>query len=92
MSFLHVGDVVVRRQDTSRARVQVVEPLVGDLRVAQVLRVLVTYCQAPLERSVFFRRLSRVRSVGRESCAWSCGALSRLFPCAEKSMSSLSSP
>ena len=35
-SFLHVGNVVVRRQDTSRARVQVVEPLVGDLRVAQV--------------------------------------------------------
>ena len=26
----------MRRQDTSRARVQVVEPLVGDLRVAQV--------------------------------------------------------
>ena len=35
-SFLHVGDVVVRRQDTSRERVQVVEPFVGDLRVAQV--------------------------------------------------------
>ena len=33
-SFLHVGNVVVRRQDTSCARVQVVEPLVGDLRVA----------------------------------------------------------
>ena len=30
-----VGNVVVRRQDTSRARVQV-EPLVWDLRVAQV--------------------------------------------------------
>ena len=35
-SFLHVGDVVVRRQHTARTRVQVVEPLVGDLRVAQV--------------------------------------------------------
>ena len=34
--FLHVGSVIVRRQDTSRACVQVVEPLVGDLRVAQV--------------------------------------------------------
>ena len=33
-SFLHIGDVVVRRQDTSRARIQVVEPLVGDVRVA----------------------------------------------------------
>ena len=31
-SLLHVGDVVVRRQDTSRARV----PLVGDMRVARV--------------------------------------------------------
>ena len=36
-SFLHIGDVVVRRQDTSRARVQVVEPLVGDMSVAKVL-------------------------------------------------------
>ena len=36
-SFLHVGDVIVRREDTSRARVQVVKPLVGDLGVAQVL-------------------------------------------------------
>ena len=27
----------MRRQDTSRARVQVVKPLVGDLSVAQVL-------------------------------------------------------
>ena len=34
--FLHVGNAVVRRQDTSRARVEVVEPLVGNLRVAQV--------------------------------------------------------
>ena len=32
-SFLNVGDAVVRRQDTSRARVQVTEPLVGDVRV-----------------------------------------------------------
>ena len=36
-SFLHVGVAVVRRQDTSRARVQVVWTLVGGLRVAQVL-------------------------------------------------------
>ena len=28
----------MRRQDTSRARVQVVEPFVGDLRVAQVFK------------------------------------------------------
>ena len=32
-SFLHVGDVVVRRQDT---HVLVTEPLVGNARVAQV--------------------------------------------------------
>ena len=36
-SFLHVGDVVVRRQDTSRKRVQVVEPHVRDVRVTRVL-------------------------------------------------------
>ena len=36
--FLNTGNVVVRRQDTSRARVQVV--------------ILVTCCRAPLERSV----------------------------------------
>ena len=36
MSLLDVGDVVMRRQDTSRASVQVVEPLVGDLRMTQV--------------------------------------------------------
>ena len=35
-SFMHVGDVVVRRQDTARRRVQVIEPLVGEVRVAQV--------------------------------------------------------
>ena len=35
-SFLHVGDVVVRRQDTAHTRVQVTEPLVGDVRLAQV--------------------------------------------------------
>ena len=34
--FLHIGNVVVRRHDTPRARVQVVEPVVGDLRVAQL--------------------------------------------------------
>ena len=33
-SFLHVGDVVMRRQDTSCARVQVIEPFVGDMCVA----------------------------------------------------------
>ena len=43
------------------------------------------------EENVSFRRLRRDRSVSRESCAWSCGALSRLFQGAEKSMSSLSS-
>ena len=30
-SFLNVGTVIKRRQDTFRARVQVVKPLVGDL-------------------------------------------------------------
>ena len=75
-SFLNIGNVV-RRQDTSRARVQVVEPLVGDLRVAQVFGS----CHL----------LPSVRSVSRESCAWSCGALSRLYRDADKSMSSLSS-
>ena len=35
-SLLHVGDVVVWRQDTARTRVQVVEPLVGDACVARV--------------------------------------------------------
>ena len=44
-SLLHIGDVVMRRQDTSRARVQMIEPLVGDMRVA-------------LQRSVLFRRLT----------------------------------
>ena len=34
-SFLHKGDVIVRRQDTSRTRIQVVEPFVGHMRVAQ---------------------------------------------------------
>ena len=34
--FLHVGDVVVRRQNTSRTRVHVIAQLVGDVRVAQV--------------------------------------------------------
>ena len=40
---------------------------------------------------MFFRRLRTVLSVNCESCAWSCGALSRLFRCAEKPKSSLSS-
>ena len=35
-SLLHIGDAVVRRQDTARTRVQVTEPLAGDVRVAQV--------------------------------------------------------
>ena len=51
--------------------------------------ILVTCCQALLERRVFFRRLCRVRSVSREGCGWSCGALTRLF--LGESMSSLSS-
>ena len=37
--FLHIGNVIVRRQDTPRARVQVVEPFVGDLRVLRVAQV-----------------------------------------------------
>ena len=61
-SFLHVGDEVVRRQDTSRARVQVIEPLVGDKS-----SIHVTCCQAPLERSVLFRRLSRLLRGADES-------------------------
>ena len=36
-SFLHVGDVIARREDNSRRRVQVVEPPVADLSMAQVL-------------------------------------------------------
>ena len=35
-SLLDVGDVVMRRQDTSRTVVQVVQPFVGDLRITQV--------------------------------------------------------
>ena len=35
-SFLHVVEVVVRRQDTSSTGVQVDKPFVGDMRVAQV--------------------------------------------------------
>ena len=88
-SFLHSGNVSVRCQDTSRARVQVHHLL--ETCVWHPSSILVTCCQAPLEKSVFFRCLSRVRSVSRESCAWSCGALSRLFRGAEKSMSSPSS-
>ena len=84
-SFLHIGVAIVRRQDTSRAHVQVVEPLVGDLRVAQVLDSCHLW-----RRSVSLNRLRRVRSVSRENCAWSCGALSWLFRGAEKSTSSLS--
>ena len=34
---VNIGNVIMRRQDTSCARVQVVKPLVGDLVVAQVL-------------------------------------------------------
>ena len=61
------------------------------LRRRRAIWISVTCCQAPLERSVSFRRLRRVRSVSRESCAWSCGQLRRLFRGAEKSMSLLSS-
>ena len=81
-SLLDVGDVVVRRQDTSRTGVQVEKPPAS---------ILVTCCQAQFERSVSFERLRRVRSVSGESCAWSCGARSRPFRGAKKSMSSLSS-
>ena len=35
-SFLHVGDVSVRRQDTSRTCLCVVEPFVRDMCVTQV--------------------------------------------------------
>ena len=35
-SLLDVGDVVTRRQETSRTSVQVVEPSVGDLKMTQV--------------------------------------------------------
>ena len=34
--FLHVGDVVLRRQDTTRTGVQVVKPVVEDLSMTQV--------------------------------------------------------
>ena len=88
-SFLHTDDVVVRRQDTSRPRVQAVEPFVGDLRVAQVFDSCHSLPDTFGEE--FVRRLSRVRSVNRKSCAWSCGALSRPFRGPEKSISSLSS-
>ena len=77
-SFLNVGDVIVRRQDTSRTRVHVVMPLVGGLSVAQVLN------------PGYLLPGTRDRSVSRESCAWNV-AMSRLFRGAEKSMSSLSS-
>ena len=59
-SFLHVGDVVVRRQDTSRTCVQVVEPCVGDMREAQVFAPR-NLLPGSLGGGVFFRRLSRVR-------------------------------
>ena len=84
-SFLNIGNAVVRRQDTLRARVQVIKPLVGDLGVAHKSSILVTCFRAPFERSVSFKRLRRDRSLSRESCAWSCGTLSRLFRGAEKS-------
>ena len=60
-SLFCIGNVVVRRQDTSRARVQVVEAFVGDLRVTQVFnpRNLLPSSLG----SVIFRRMSRVRSV-----------------------------
>ena len=75
--FLDVGDKIVRRQNTSRGCVQVVEPLVGDVRVAQVLysRHLLP---GTLEKSVFFKRVSRVPSDNRESCAWRCPCLSAI--------------
>ena len=33
-SFLNVDDVIVRREDTSRTRIQVVKLFVGDLSIA----------------------------------------------------------
>ena len=80
---------VVERQDTSRARVQVVEPFVGDLRLAQV------FDSCHLLQDTSGEECSSDACVESdqvtESCAWSCGALSRLFRGAEKSVSSLSS-
>ena len=70
-SFVNIGNVVVRREDTSRTRVHLWE--------WHRSSTLVTCCRAPLERSVFFRRPRRHRSVSCESCAWSSGALSRFF-------------
>ena len=84
--LLNMGKVVVRRQNTSRARVQVVKPLVGDLSVVYKSSILVTCCQAPLERSVSSRRLRRARSVSRESCAWSCGSLRRCLHVGRRSL------
>ena len=78
-SLLDVGDVVTRRQDTSRTRVQVVGTFVGDLRLAQVLDSC-HLLPGSLGGSAIFRRLSRVRSVSRESCAWSCGATELALP------------
>ena len=57
-SFLHVGGVVMRREE-------VVEPFVGHPRSFRMWRVL----QTPQPGSVRQPR----------SCAWSCGALRRLF-------------
>ena len=54
-SFLHVGDVVVRRQDTSRTCVSLVEPLVGDMRVAQVFdfrHLLPRNCQTTVKAAL----------------------------------------
>ena len=64
-SFVHVGNVIVRRQDTSRARVQVVEPLVGDLRVAQDF----DSCH-----------LLPGDQLAVKAALWSCSALSRALP------------
>ena len=36
-SRLHIGDVVMRREDTARTGVSVVETLVGDMRVTQTV-------------------------------------------------------
>ena len=68
----------MRREDTARTRIKVVEPLVGDWRVTQILNPC-SLLPCPLVCRVFFKRRSRVLSHGRASCAWSCGALSRLF-------------
>ena len=91
-SLLGVGDVVMRRQDTSRTRVQVSKATVcGRHACDHTSSILVTSCQAPLEKSVLLQppESESERSTVKAALG-ACGALSRLFRGAEKSMSSLS--